>query len=301
MDPLKQFLLGVALPGGICLLVLAIAWATATSRREYSNRHWSGAVGAGLGFAAGFYFLLGWPGLPPTDAVKWLPWFALAGMLIGVVDGSSNMPYMLTWIVRIAASGAASWMLLEPNIRRNWTSDESMRWVSGLTVGITLVWGVLDEVARRIKGWPLPWALALASVALSFTMLWSASAQYMQIGLLLAAVLGAAALVSLWRPAFSLSGGLLPVFCLVYYGLLICGYWYTRDWVMFNLDDFGYQQLCLPLLALAPLMALFGLGPKLQRAPRKQAALVFFLIVIPAVAAMLMAKAYVGESALDYM
>ncbi len=228
MNPIKAALFGVFLPGLISLVVFGAAWFRCRRRVDTQHRTWAGAVALGVSFCTAYFLLLGIPAFPPTEAAKWIPLIVIATAIFGLVDAVFKLPYALVWFVRIVVSLSFTWQLLNPMVRYHWTAAESSRWVGWLAVGIVAIWGFLDETAWRVRGAGLPIALALAAGALSLGLLWGSSALLFQIGLILAAATAGAILPGFWRPALSLASGAIPVYIMVYYSLLMSGYFYAE-------------------------------------------------------------------------
>ncbi|HES58568.1 MAG TPA: hypothetical protein ENO21_03960, partial [Firmicutes bacterium] len=216
---ISGLLLGVLLPGGISLILLAAGWAGVRMPDQARGRAFWGALAIPAAFAAAWWLTLGWPEFPPVDTTKWLPYAALLGALLGLIAAPLKSPWWLTALLRLAASVALPLALLQPTIKYTW-QDAAWIWIAFIALALFVLWTITDATAQRFSGASMPLALGAASGLLALALLLGRSAMLAQAGGMLAAAIGAAFLVALWRPSLTLAFGAIPAIILVYVSLV---------------------------------------------------------------------------------
>jgi hypothetical protein len=279
MDPemlTNSLLKGVLLPGAISLALFWVGWAGAGKTEQARGRAWVGALAVGLAVAAAYILTLGWPGFPPTDTTRWLPFAALLGAVLGLIAAPASSPWGLTALLRLAASVALPLAVLQPTIRYTW-QESAWLWIGGIALALFVLWTTTDIAARRLAGPAMPLSLGAATALLAVALVLGRSAMLAQAGGMLAAAVGAAFLVALWRPHLLLAFGAMPVFMLVYAALLLSGHFFAE-----------LPALHTVLLALAPAATMLAAGiPAQRRALRSVVALLLALVLAGTAAGLL--------------
>lgn len=217
---------GVLLPGALSLILLAAGWAGVRMAEQARGRAFWGALAIPIAFAVAYWLTLGWPNFPPVDTTKWLPYAALTGMLLGLLAAPKKAPWWLTALLRLAASVALPLLLLQPTIKYTWHGSGWI-WITAIALALFVLWTITDAAAQRLQGTPMPLALGAAAGLLGLCLLLSHSGMLTQTAGMLAAAVGAAFIVALWKPHLSLAFGAIPAYILVYAGLILCGHFFA--------------------------------------------------------------------------
>jgi len=93
----------------------------------------------------------------------------------------------------------------------------------------------------------MPLSLGAAGGLLAVCLLWAGSGMLAQTGGMLAAAVGAAFVVALWQPRLNLAIGAIPVYMLVYAGLILCSHFFS--------ELPGLHAVLLALAPVAPALA----------------------------------------------
>src|SRR4051812_20416934 len=101
-----QLCLAVALSA-----VLAAIFHAVSGRWKLTNAFTSPGTAFYLAAAGGLFFLTGWPGLPPHDVQSWLPYLALAGAILSVIDGFAVGERIRGIIPALMIGGASAYLL----------------------------------------------------------------------------------------------------------------------------------------------------------------------------------------------
>jgi len=215
--PVQTILLSFLPPVGIALGFLLAGWRPWS--KSAPSAAWGTAASAlalGLGFAVTDSLVWrGWPGFPPHESHRWLPYVGLAAAIGAIaLRGKEEGRLGLSTLIAAASFVALRWGEL--------TSKSSVvygaLWVLLATVmagsmrtdgGMTAKCGVRE---------PLSWLVA--SVGMSLV----ASKDALSSALLsgsIAAVLGVFVVLALWRPRWEFVPGLAPVMGVLYVGMLL--------------------------------------------------------------------------------
>ena len=197
---------GVLLPAMVLGLLLAAAW-----WRPERRLLWLAPLGVALGWALGFRASNGaWPELPPGRSTEMLFYI---GVLGGVVCASEPLRGAghakgrpVAALTRLPSVIVASWLLLR-NLVARWETSEVVWQVGGAALFLWAVWSVFEGLARKREGWLVPAVLWCVMTAGAVAFLWTGSALYAQFSGTLAALCGAAVVVSLVWPRVSLAHG----------------------------------------------------------------------------------------------
>jgi hypothetical protein len=180
------------------------------------------------GFVAGYALLLGWPELPPLDAIDWLFYVAPALALVGLWQVLRGVDLAGRVTSLIVVLGAVLLLVAWPVV----TSDHRWAHSARLELQIASVVAIaalvpLDALAYRVSAARLYAILLATSAPAAITLLLSGSQRFGQIGGLLAgcAAGGLAASVLLGRAA--VARGTIVVFGVLLAGLVWCGRLYA--------------------------------------------------------------------------
>jgi hypothetical protein len=231
---------------------------------------------SGLGYACGHLMATGWTGFPPVDTTNWLPYFALAAALLGVIHETSSPPAWVRLLAFALFSAGAMALLLIPKLQREWTFGQGLLWIGCLAVG-TVALGVVCDGLCRYPPTPVatPVFLLIPCAGAAVALMLSGSILLGQLAAVLAAAIFGSVIPGLRH--LTIGEGIAPVFATLLSALLVSGYFFA--------------ELPAPsalLLAVAPALALVRTGklPVLW-AVAVRAGLVAAVIVIALIAAFL--------------
>ena len=244
-----MFLLQQILPAAVIALMVsagicgfALYWGKAQTRDVL------GPLALGLAYLSGHLMVTGWVSFPPTDTTNWLPYFALAGAILGsscVLVATKGWARLLIFVV---VSAGALRLLLKPKFQYGWSLGEGWLWVACLACAFVSLAVILDALQRgSATATEVPAFLLLTCAGTFGAMMLSGSVLLGQF----AAVLGAAVFGSLvfTLRKVALGRGIVPVFSLLLGALLVSGYFFA---------DLPLASAV--LLALAPAAALVPIG-----------------------------------------
>jgi hypothetical protein len=262
MFPLRSVLLGLVLPMGVMAasLVLGLRWS-----------RWRGAtIGLGLGYIIG-HVALAWPAFPPIDVTDRLPWLALAAMVVGLLESLWPISNRLRWATRLSLLALTLLAILGPIARETVRTGAGVAWLAVVGVSAFVSWVLLERLFNRLSKGGIEWLLVLIAGSSAALLLVSGSLVLGQLGLVLAAVLGALALIS-WRAARPmLDRGALLVVLSVLTALVLDGHVYAFVPVSSAL-----------LLAASPLAAWVDkIGPARRLGPRGAAIVRGLAVMVP--------------------
>jgi hypothetical protein len=167
---------------------------------------------------------------PQSDVTDRIPAIALAATILGFFEGAWPSPAWARWENRILFSVATLGVMLGPAaaITETLGTRETNLWLLGLGAGILISWVSLDAIAARITGVALAVPLLVATGGASAVLVLAHSIVLGQLGGGLAAVLGAAWLVSWWGSPLNLARGGVTVLVLVVAALVLEGHIYAN-------------------------------------------------------------------------
>ncbi len=274
MSLLIPILIACGISAGVCLVVATLA-------RVFGGPEGRAVAflpfALAIGYAAGHAWLRGWvrPALvpiPPIDAYDWIPWLALAAMILGGLDSVRPCPGWARWENRLLLTALTLWLLLRPLLEGTWSTQEAAQWMSGLGLLALAVWGVLDFQAKRL-GRKAVLPLIVWTSATALCMQFCHITTLAQLGFVLVAGLAGFWIVSLWWPGLTLARGAVPVLLVVVNGLILFGRFYA------------YPELPVPTaigLAIAPLSLAVDSVPPLRNArPLWTALLRLLALLVP--------------------
>src|SRR5262245_33774709 len=202
--------------------------------------------------------LFGWPAVPPASAADWLPWIAIAAMVLGLLARSVRFVPAKRYTVRaivVLMMGIVS--ALGP-LRSGSIPRLEMAATLLVFLALTLiVMGAAEANVEARRGAAGPLVLMVFAVGASqVLMLAFASLRLGQAVGVAGAALGGIVLVSFVRPRLTLSYGGIHVPVLLGQTCLLQGVLYTET---------GHKRMYPLLLALSPVLALLGgVGPLAQ-------------------------------------
>jgi hypothetical protein len=210
----NDIIFGVIAPALVSTVIVLLAWLATR------DRGWAVPVAVGVGFFVGFYLLFR-PGFPPGDSVQWLAWAAPIAAAAGVVQwgmtrGTSRLGTV--WFVNLtivaALAGVIVWLMLRPLFGSTWDEAKStgVMWIAAIAAATAVWWIQTDVQAARDSGPTFAVALVIVLALASATMAMTGSQTLGQIGGMLAAAVGAVALIGLFLSGMTLArGGIVPI------------------------------------------------------------------------------------------
>jgi hypothetical protein len=238
---------GVLVPAVVTAGILVAAMCVGRRHPEVAARV-AGLFAVAAGFFAGYFALETGPWLP-MKSWHWLPYIGLAASAAGMADLLPGSWFLFGWLLRPAVAYLAA-LLLVPD----WAESRA-GWLPGLSAAITVLWFLLDELARRSPGPLLPAQLLLTAVAGSVVLVQSGNNKFGQLCAVVAAVLGVASLAAWRRPPSPVLRGMVPGVAVLLPSLLVEGF----------LNNFGEVPWpSFVLVAFAPLTPFCVAFPPLQ-------------------------------------
>ncbi|MCC6909490.1 MAG: hypothetical protein IT430_16240 [Phycisphaerales bacterium] len=223
----KQLVWTVAMPLGIAIVCMLIAWRPWQHQREAVRGWWGGALAIGLAYLVGHVAINRWPAIPPasTDDVLFL--LAVAATAVGLLE-SMRMPAWLRWSIRAMLAAAVSWFMLSMGFRSSNSAGALAAWTVGQAAVILIVWTLLERLAERRTGPSIPLAFSLMIAVASIYFFKGGSGKVAQLSGLLAASLGGTALVAMFVPRVSAARGMLAIAVPLYMALILYSWQYPK-------------------------------------------------------------------------
>jgi hypothetical protein len=233
MDPAlqKTIALGVLPPALLTGIVLLVSWwwkrlpaaqadrgalVPPTFANTKGERLWLAPLVFAICYVGVHHFLLGGVRLVPTAAADWMPWVAALAGTLGMLARVARMPTIVRWIWRALVAGVIAYALARTKLARGWESSEAALTMGGFVLHTLLAWWLLERVADRTRGVSGPIVLMLyATGASQLLALAYYSLRLAQMPTVMAAVMGAAMVVAMLRPRFTLASGGVHVVLLV--------------------------------------------------------------------------------------
>ncbi len=222
-------LVGLVLPVVVCAALLIAAWRPWRPDTPIGGRQWAGAVALGLAFVPAFLAVERWPGLPPHVTWHWIAWLVPVAAVAGIADALVRWPTLLRLLGAATLAAVCGRLLVG-----DWV-DHAWAW-RGVTAAIIAVVAVsVNAAAERRPGAAVPLSLCVAAAGASVVLLGSANAKLAQLAGALAACMGVAVVLALWRPGASLSRGSTAVVSVLLPGLVLSGFFISpseiQPWV----------------------------------------------------------------------
>ena len=175
-----------------------------------------------MGFVAGYALLPPWAEWVPTRHWHWLPYLAIAAMVVGPIGFARGVWSVERWLLYLILAIAAAWLLVP-----NWSSLQSTRhlYVGFFSAYLFVLAACLPPLADRVSTKVLVVLLSMVTVVLAVMILATVSLRYGHLaGLLSSAMVGcclyafmcdkSVALHSLVPVSSILAGGLAFVGCI---------------------------------------------------------------------------------------
>ncbi len=266
-------LYGAVLPALVAAIVLLVAWRP-WNRSSSINGAWGGGLLLAAAFAVTQFGLVGWPPCPPREPAQWTVWLVLLAAAAEAILRILRPPCWIRCIVH-AAFAVAVGSLAVPDFHQH---PNRAAWCVG--VSVIVLWSTLESLATRLRGATLPVAWLLAVIGVAVVLERSANAKLAQLAGALAAGLGVAVLVGLWRPKLPIAAGFASVLAIALPALLVNGHATTED----------IPAVAFILAGLAPLGAWLAAGHEIIRQKSWKRALTAVIgVLIPAAVAVAIA------------
>jgi hypothetical protein len=272
MSPLDLLLFVVVVPAVVAaLLVVMFGWA---GRQAGVAGAGPAAIALALGAGAiAAQVAIAGPAFPPIEVTDRIPWLVLAAVVLGLCESIHPSPAWARWENRLLLGVLVVWAVLaEPVLKADWSTRRNLAVQGGLVLAIFAAWMNLEILAARKSTMVLGPSLLVVATGTDLALLFSGSVVLGRIGGGLTAALGAAWVVSWWRPDRSMSRGGVPVLVVTVAALLIVGHVYS-----------GLPLSAAVLLAAAPLLLwLAWVGPARRLASWQSSLLAAALVLLPA-------------------
>jgi hypothetical protein len=221
-----MFLLQQLLPG---LLVAALlSGVVAIAGRLWRTNSWSDAVALAIGYSGGHVVTTGWPAFPASEATQWLPYFALATMLLGVLDAFLRPPGSLRALIWILYCAGLLRLLLKSKFQYGWSVLEGVLWISSFAACMLVLASLLDAAVRRDTSISSPLILTIVASGTGVALMLSGSLLLGQLAMVLAAALGAILVAAFLFPKSIEGRAIVPVAVILLASLWLMGCFYAE-------------------------------------------------------------------------
>ena len=203
---------------------------------------------AACGYICGHLMTTGVTAFPPVDTINWLPYFALAAAVLGIIQEILSPPAWIRLLAFALFSAGTMSLLLSPRLQREWTFGQGLLWVGCLAVGMVALGLVCDALCRNSSA-PIttPAFLLLPCAGAAVALMLSGSILLGQLAAIFAAAVFGSVIPGLRRVA--IGKGIAPVFATLLSALLASGCFFA---------DLPAQSAL--LLAVAPALGLVRTG-----------------------------------------
>jgi hypothetical protein len=235
LEVVLPILIGVVGPILISGIVYLMAWRPWRTNASGRRPLWAGAPAIGLAFAVGHIAIVGWPGRPPLSGEwwnypveKWLLFVVAFAAVLAMASSAIFRSRLVDQLLSIPAAVLVVGLMLSPMFKHSWSGGAAAAWLIGLSVAIVLLRLSIDVASAGMPGPGFVAALVIVATGMSVCLLLCSNASSAQLAGSLAAALGAAWVVALWRRDVSLAGGGATVVAVVMAGLLLLGMFYAH-------------------------------------------------------------------------
>lgn len=208
---LKAILIGGVLPGAVCTLLLLLGWFRTRRSPERPGPGWLMPLLIPLSVIPAEILLQGTnTKLWPVSVTDRMPHIALAVSLVAFVHAVLGRSRVAAWLLPLVAVALADWMFLSFRMRPGfWTPGASVLWMTVFVAGGSLLTRLIEYTASRPAGAgpAIPGILFIVANALPVILVTTGNAYISQICGGVAACLGAALLVAMLIPRFTLARG----------------------------------------------------------------------------------------------
>jgi len=139
----RDILFGTALPFAVALAVTMLG----------AKRWPRASVGAALALAyiGAHTGLAGLPKFTPAPVEQWLPFIALAGLIVGLIEARAKAPLWARTLWRAAAVGGSCWLIVRvKSINGQWTPTEAALCTAAVSVATLILWSALGALVSRL-------------------------------------------------------------------------------------------------------------------------------------------------------
>lgn len=196
----------IILPAMAAAAVVAVVLVLASGRSR-APQLTRAALGWVLGISAGFYLGTHLLGLLPEwglSEVRHRMLFVVvpAAIAVELIAAFAQAPRWIAWPLRGLVAAGAGYVLLYGSVDlARWTAEEKAIWLGSLAGVLFLVWVLLGLLMHVAPSRGMPLALSVVCAGAALTIMLSGSATDGQLGLVLGAAVGGAALASFLLPA----------------------------------------------------------------------------------------------------
>jgi hypothetical protein len=191
-----------------------------------------------LGFAAGNYLLQGRLAFPPTDAAEGLTFAALGCAFFVLLFPTPNQAPYLFQALMVALLGA----LVLWNLRAQLDTYVHKRNLAAFFCLGLGVWSIYERKIQSVNLLSLIGLPLISATALSFMLLFGASASFSQMVSILCALLGAMAAISLVLPGQLARAALVPFLSIFIILIMAAGHFYL------DINPWKMVFLCVPFV-----------------------------------------------------
>ena len=196
LDLILRSLLLPGLAAGVVLLIGTRPW----RKQGRAPNRWIGAAAVGTAYLVGHLAVAGWPGWVPLRATGWLLHIAAAAVAVALVESRAATPTWLRWLLRVGLAVVAAWLLLRVPVANQWSAGKAALYLGGVALGMLSAWVCLDRAtAANDPRLALLLLLILATTGAIVVVL-SGSLLVGQLGVVLAAAMGAALVFAMLFP-----------------------------------------------------------------------------------------------------
>ena len=250
----RDILYGIIAPAVIAIIVTLLAHVPPW-RRDRRTLAWGPAVAIAAAFALAYWSTFGWPAFAPAAGQGWLPYFAIAVAVTGIVISLTRENRLVVLVLSLLAIELAAFFLTRSRLApRGQTLGTILRWSIVVAAAMSVWWIALELLARRSPGAGLPILLAMFAGGEALVLADSGIQTFGQVAGAVAIVVGVMGLSGLWYRRFTIAGGGVLALAMLLMGLIVAAgvYLKTRDLVV---------------LSIAPLMLWAGQLPRVKRKP----------------------------------
>lgn len=189
MISLNDVILGIVVPLVVAGAVGIFLRKLCRDTRRPSGWVWSIAVA--IGYLAGHLGLQGWP-RSPMEAADWL---AIAVLPAAAMVTAIAAPLWLRWAAMLIVAAGMPPLMLQSYLTYTWDTTQAVQWLSGLALGIWLMWVVYERLDHTAPGRSWPISICIAAGTSAAMVLMSGSQSLGQLGGVAAAVVAACAVI----------------------------------------------------------------------------------------------------------
>lgn len=246
LEAVRSVAVGVLAPLLVAASIATLGWRPWRRDIVAGSGAWVAALAVGAALVVGHGIVVGWPALPPIDAVQWVFWLGIVATLLGAGAGRWTLPLSFQWPARAVSMLTIALLVLRPLlVAGEWNLGEAIANVAAAAATGLVFWSGLAVVGRRASSVGAALVMLVVSSGAAVLLALSGSASLGQIAGAVAAALGVIGVVGWWRPKLAIAAGAAPVTAIAIWTLLVGGHYYA---------DLGWTPMV--LVALSPLATL---------------------------------------------